>query len=406
MADIASFDDDPTLYLFTSLTAGSSHIITATSRLETILKANKIPFQALDTATEERARKLWGRRAGKRKLPGLVKQGMVLGDLEQIEEWNEFGELKENIGPTPSLDAAPSGPSSADLASKPGQTANTLAPSTSTSHPSISANPQPGAALRQLGTEAAAVANAKKTGGTPLLPKAGVDASKMRPLPSDVAAAPREATAAAATGGLEARSGAEREKEKGMGVGKENEAPVEEVLSLVLDDAATKPETMNSSVGAKRASVEQAKENADEVEKAEAATSVEGEEGGKLADVTNVGEGADMGAGKDVDGTLHPSNSGKDLAAKSQDNLAAVGLSVEEKQGAGAEQIEHRGSSVNLVDDAEVKEVEKATAIPEVKEEEEETATGGEAKQVGVGEVDTKGDLNAVGEGAGMKTQE
>lgn len=74
-----SYHTDPTLYLYTSLTAGSSHIITATSRLETILKANRIPFQALDVATDEKARMLWGRRAGKRKLPGLVRMGMLIG---------------------------------------------------------------------------------------------------------------------------------------------------------------------------------------------------------------------------------------------------------------------------------------------------------------------------------------
>jgi len=74
-----SYSTDPTLYLYTSLTAGSSHIITATARLETILKANKIAFQALDVATNEKARMLWGRRAGKRKLPGLVRMGLVVG---------------------------------------------------------------------------------------------------------------------------------------------------------------------------------------------------------------------------------------------------------------------------------------------------------------------------------------
>ena len=74
-----SYHTDPTLYLYTSLTAGSSHIISATSRLQTILKANKIEFQALDVATDEKARMLWGRRAGKRKLPGLVRYGMIIG---------------------------------------------------------------------------------------------------------------------------------------------------------------------------------------------------------------------------------------------------------------------------------------------------------------------------------------
>lgn len=79
MAELAVYDSDPTLYLFTSLTAGSSHIVTATSRIETILKANKIPFKGVDTATDDLARKLYGRRASGKKLPLLVKQGYVVG---------------------------------------------------------------------------------------------------------------------------------------------------------------------------------------------------------------------------------------------------------------------------------------------------------------------------------------
>lgn len=79
MAELAVYDNDPTLYLFTSLTAGSSHIVTATSRIETILKANKIPFKGVDTATDDLARKLFQRRASGKKLPLLVKEGYVLG---------------------------------------------------------------------------------------------------------------------------------------------------------------------------------------------------------------------------------------------------------------------------------------------------------------------------------------
>ena len=81
---LKELEDDPRLFLYTSLTAGSSHIITATSRMETILKANKIPFQAIDTATDEKARRLWQRRAGQRKLPGLVKEGYVIGVCEML----------------------------------------------------------------------------------------------------------------------------------------------------------------------------------------------------------------------------------------------------------------------------------------------------------------------------------
>ncbi|KJZ73062.1 hypothetical protein HIM_07634 [Hirsutella minnesotensis 3608] len=100
---MTTFSTDPALYIFTSLTAGSSHIVTATSRLETILRANRVPFKAIDIATNDKARMLWGRRAGKdesgrlRKLPGLVQEAMVLGDLVEIEEWNEYGELKQHV---------------------------------------------------------------------------------------------------------------------------------------------------------------------------------------------------------------------------------------------------------------------------------------------------------------------
>lgn len=80
-----NYSTDPALYIYTSLTAGNMHIVTATSRLETILRANRVPFKALDLATDEKARMLWGRRAGKaadgraRRLPGLVQMGMILG---------------------------------------------------------------------------------------------------------------------------------------------------------------------------------------------------------------------------------------------------------------------------------------------------------------------------------------
>ncbi|SMR44845.1 unnamed protein product [Zymoseptoria tritici ST99CH_3D1] len=109
--NLRALEKDPRLFLYTSLTAGSSHIITATSRMETILKANRIPFQAIDLATDEQARRLWQRRGGaKKKLPGLVKEGYIIGDIDEVEEWNEFGELKENIGPVPAHNApAPAG---------------------------------------------------------------------------------------------------------------------------------------------------------------------------------------------------------------------------------------------------------------------------------------------------------
>ncbi|KAK8168236.1 hypothetical protein BKA80DRAFT_266360 [Phyllosticta citrichinensis] len=71
--------------------------------METILKANRIPFTYIDTATNEEARKLFQRRAAGKKLPLLVKEGYVLGDILEIEELNEFGELPDVIGPAPTV---------------------------------------------------------------------------------------------------------------------------------------------------------------------------------------------------------------------------------------------------------------------------------------------------------------
>ncbi|KAI9677998.1 MAG: hypothetical protein M1817_005942 [Caeruleum heppii] len=165
-----SYSTDPNLYLYTSLTAGSSHIITATSRLETILKANKIPFQALDVATDEKARMLWGRRAGKRKLPGLVRMGM---DLEEIEDWNEYGELHDHITDAPPKTGTPS----ASATATPQETSTKPESTTTSTDDSAKLQDQPkenltGApssltmAMRQAGAEAARKAADSKKANT------------------------------------------------------------------------------------------------------------------------------------------------------------------------------------------------------------------------------------------------
>ncbi|PLN82812.1 hypothetical protein BDW42DRAFT_166216 [Aspergillus taichungensis] len=157
---------DSTLYLYTSLTAGSSHIITATSRLETILKANKLPFRALDVATDDAARKLWGRRSKGKKLPGLVKFGNVVGDLEEIEEWNEYGELRMQIESVE--DFGDSLPATSYPATSAATTSSAAAPASAPKQSTIKIQNPPSKeehkeaaippALRQAGEEAAAKA--------------------------------------------------------------------------------------------------------------------------------------------------------------------------------------------------------------------------------------------------------
>ncbi|PLB37109.1 uncharacterized protein BDW47DRAFT_39910 [Aspergillus candidus] len=208
---------DSTLYLYTSLTAGSSHIITATSRLETILKANKLPFRALDVATDDAARKLWGRRSKGKKLPGLVKFGNVVGDLEEIEEWNEYGELRmqiesvEDFGDSlpatsyPTTSAATTSTSAAAPASAPKQsTIKIQNPPSKEEHKEASIPP----ALRQAGEEAAAKAKQLSSSPAPAAPtpaaavvdeKSEVSASKVEQSSSSPApAAPADPTPAAA----------------------------------------------------------------------------------------------------------------------------------------------------------------------------------------------------------------
>ena len=68
-----------TYFLLTSLTAGSSAIITATSRLESMLRVHRVPYVALDVATNDAARNMWKRRGNGRKLPVVVFDGIVIG---------------------------------------------------------------------------------------------------------------------------------------------------------------------------------------------------------------------------------------------------------------------------------------------------------------------------------------
>ncbi|KAF3145745.1 hypothetical protein TWF703_006887 [Orbilia oligospora] len=141
--------DPKVLYIYLSLSAGSSTIDTGLRVLERILKANKIPFSVIDISTDDKARSIWTRRKGpKQKLPAAVpsfspsapsisavkldkaspcdtkanhkpnlRQHMSVGgdfpcsfiqDFTEVEEWNEYGELKQKLGlETPSASSLP-----------------------------------------------------------------------------------------------------------------------------------------------------------------------------------------------------------------------------------------------------------------------------------------------------------
>ncbi|KAK9453007.1 hypothetical protein V1511DRAFT_506241 [Dipodascopsis uninucleata] len=96
----SNVDDDSKIYIYTSFTGGTffgHNIAAATSRLQTIFRSNDIVYELVDTATNERAKKMWSRWARGKRLPGVFKGKDFVGNFEVIEEANEFNEVKQLI---------------------------------------------------------------------------------------------------------------------------------------------------------------------------------------------------------------------------------------------------------------------------------------------------------------------
>ncbi|KIW87044.1 uncharacterized protein Z519_12341 [Cladophialophora bantiana CBS 173.52] len=396
-----SYSTDPTLYLYTSLTAGSSHIITATSRLETILKANKIPFRALDCATDEKARMLWGRRSKGRKLPGLVKYGEIIGDLEQIEEWNEYGELKEQIAATqdfgglatttnlapqvPATSASSSGPPSRassetrhiSIAEPTEKEKHTAAGDAKPALSQKSAESHMNMAIRQLGAEAAAKATQKK-GATAQPAKAAAVPTKGQSTTDQVptATAERLSTEAAA-----------------------------ESADTAKEVTAAKTPAQLASEGAARTSVDKIAESRDKLIAGggeEAASSKEEQileirrsssitkSKSRLSDVTPIEESDKVLAEQ------------PDTSTASQSSIAVpkneinVGSSTSLPQQA-APRRQHRGSDIGEATPEEIRALEKKLSIPEEDDDGDDAVEMVESKATDVSSSDKGGNEAAEG---------
>lgn len=92
-----SDDDTPNIYLYTSLASGDFHVTTDTHRLAHILKAHAIEFKMVDLGTNERAKKIWRWRGKGRRLPAVIREDEVVGNLAQIQEAVENNELREVV---------------------------------------------------------------------------------------------------------------------------------------------------------------------------------------------------------------------------------------------------------------------------------------------------------------------
>jgi hypothetical protein len=203
--DLLKWEQDKNLYVFTSLSSGSSHIVTATNRIETILRSARIPFTYVDTATNDSAKALFQRRGKGKKLPFLVKEGFVIGDLDQVEEWNEFGELKEAIGPVESKETSIVAPPAKYPAAGPSFTRSAAAPlagavptptkqmekpeSSSPPAPTPGATAIPTAAMSTLALAAQEIAARAKAKQAALSASVATEPKEPAPTPASVPAA-------------------------------------------------------------------------------------------------------------------------------------------------------------------------------------------------------------------------
>jgi hypothetical protein len=89
------WETDEEIYIYTSLANAQFNLNSDTNRMSTILQNNRIEFQLVDLGTNERAKKLWKWRSKGKKLPGIVRGEEILGNLVDLEEANEFGEVQE-----------------------------------------------------------------------------------------------------------------------------------------------------------------------------------------------------------------------------------------------------------------------------------------------------------------------
>lgn len=87
-----------------------------TDRVEFLLSANKIPFQSIDVSTDPEALQYMKRQSQLKnigQLPQVFRDGQFIGGKEELDEANEYGELKQLLGleavqiPPPELSAMP-----------------------------------------------------------------------------------------------------------------------------------------------------------------------------------------------------------------------------------------------------------------------------------------------------------
>lgn len=72
-------------------------MVSDTNRMAHILTANKVKYMGVDVGTDPKARKIWRWKAKGRQLPAIVREGEVMCDLKQLEDWCEYREVWDRL---------------------------------------------------------------------------------------------------------------------------------------------------------------------------------------------------------------------------------------------------------------------------------------------------------------------
>lgn len=171
----------------------------------------------------------------------------MIGDLNEVEEWNEFGELKENIGPVPANNAAPPGGQVGVNIAPPSLPINPTATQGTTflKQPPVNKAPQPGfdksKAIKLPGAEEIAARNNKeKTATTATIssPPSNLEAINLETLtssPEDKKQSIEKAKEAAAAKETETDTTAAPVSETESFVAKEQTEPVKQAEKEVQE---------------------------------------------------------------------------------------------------------------------------------------------------------------------------
>ncbi|KAJ3108168.1 hypothetical protein HDU97_002080 [Phlyctochytrium planicorne] len=84
--------------VYSSSVSGSLQVKKHTTRIIDILRGRKVEVTEVDVSVDEEAKEYMQSKSGKNALPQIFSNGEYKGGLEQLEEANEDGLVKEFLG--------------------------------------------------------------------------------------------------------------------------------------------------------------------------------------------------------------------------------------------------------------------------------------------------------------------